>query len=101
EPGARVVRASGEVGEELLGVDDVLARGPCLREGREDRVQRVARLTVEIALAFDDAAGAERRGTGDEHAVADPHRPRIGVLVLDRAPGRDAAGRGAVAVDGV
>src|SRR5262249_56611015 len=65
------------------------------------RVHRVTRLTVEIALALDDTPSAERGRAGHEHAVAHPDRPRVGVLVLDRAPGRDAAGRRAGAVDGI
>ncbi len=91
----------GEVGEKRLGVDDVLARGARLRERREDRVHRVPRLAIQIALAFDDTAGAQRGGAGDDHAVAHAHRPRVRVLVLDGPPGRDALRRGTGAVDGV
>src|SRR5439155_20992877 len=53
---------------------------------------------VELALALDDPPGAERRCAGHEHALADAHRPRVGVLVLDGATGRDAARPGTGAV---
>src|SRR5207237_8309344 len=42
--------------------------------------------------------GAEGRCSGPDHALADAHRPRVGVLVLDGATGRDAAGAGTGAV---
>ena len=101
EPGARVVRGVGEIGEKRLGVDDVLSRGAGLLQRAEDRIHRVPRLPVEIALALDEPTGAERGGAGDEHAIAHAHRPRVRVLFLDGAPGPDAARRGAGAVDSV
>src|SRR4029077_4003025 len=97
----RVGGPAAQIGQVGLGVDEVSARGTRLLESGEDRVHDGTGLPVHVALALDDPAGVQRGGAGDEDAVTDAHRPRVRILVLDGAPGRDAPGRGGRAIDRV
>src|SRR5205823_76768 len=98
---ARVLGHPREIGEERLGVDQIRRRAPGVGQGLEDRVQRAARLAVDVADALDHATGGERGAARDEHAVPDAHRARVRVLVFDGAARADAPCGWAGAVDGV
>src|SRR5262245_13629102 len=101
QPGPGIVVRPAQIGQERLGVDEVLARPARLGQGAEDGLHGGARLPVHVAHALDHAPRSQRRGAGDEHAIAHPHGPRVRVLLLDGPPGRDPPRRLSRAVHGV